>query len=143
VASLLLVRTLYHLEHLEPGFHAGDLSLAQIALLSTDPKLVERGDQLVAQLVDRVENVPGVLGVTTTLTRPLSGTGGWDYGFIVEGQTVAEAAAANPYLNYEAVIPNYFETLRLPILRGRGFEEGDRAGSPLVVIVSQGMARRI
>ena len=143
VASLLLVRTLYHLEHLEPGFHAGDLSLAQIALLSTDPKLVERGDQLVAQLVDRVENVPGVLGVTTTLTRPLSGTGGWDYGFIVEGQTNAEAAAANPYLNYEAVMPNYFETLRLPILRGRGFEEGDRAGSPLVVIVSQGMARRI
>ena len=143
VASLLLVRTLYHLEHLEAGFQAGDLSLAQIALLSTDPKLVERGDQLVAQLANRVENVPGVLGVTTTLTRPLSGTGGWDYGFIVEGQTNAEAAAANPYLNYEAVMPNYFETLRLPILRGRGFEEGDRAGSPLVVIVSQGMARRI
>jgi predicted permease len=143
VASLLLVRTLYHLEHLEPGFQAGDLSLAQIALFSTDPKLVERGDQLVAQLANRVGNVPGVLGVTTTLTRPLSGTGGWDYGFIVEGQTNAEAAAANPYLNYEAVMPNYFETLRLPILRGRGFEEGDRAGSPLVVIVSQGMARRI
>jgi predicted permease len=143
VASLLLVRTLYHLEHLEPGFQAGDLSLAQIALLSTDPKLVERGDQLVAQLVDRVERVPGVLDVTTTLTRPLSGTGGWDYGFIVEGQTNTEAAAANPYLNYEAVMPNYFETLRLPILRGRGFEEGDRAGSPLVVVVSQGMARRV
>jgi putative ABC transport system permease protein len=142
-ASLLLVRTLYHLEHLKPGFQADDLSLAQIALLSTDPKLVERGDQLVAQLVSRVERVPGVLGVTTTLTRPLSGTGGWDYGFIVEGQTDAQAAAANPYLNYEAVMPNYFETLRLPIHRGRGFEEGDRADSPLVVVVSQGMARRV
>jgi putative ABC transport system permease protein len=142
VASLLLVRTLYHLEHLEPGFQAEDLDLAQIALLSTDPKLVERGEQLVAQLVERVEAVPGVRSVTTTLTRPLSGTGGWDYGFIVEGQTDAQAAA-NPYLNYEAVMPNYFETLRLPILRGRGFEDGDRAGSPLVVIVSQSMARRI
>ena len=142
VASLLLVRTLYHLEHLEPGFKADDLVLAQIALLSTDPKLAERGDQLVAQLVDRVDAVPGVWNVTTALTRPLSGTGGWDYGFMVEGQTNAEAAA-NPYLNYEAVMPNYFETLRLPILRGRGFEAGDRAGSPLVVIVSQSMARRV
>jgi putative ABC transport system permease protein len=142
VASLLLVRTLYHLEHLEPGFKADDLVLAQIALLSTDPKLAERGDQLVAQLVDRVDAVPGVWSVTTALTRPLSGTGGWDYGFIVEGQTNTETAA-NPILNYEAVMPNYFETLRLPILRGRGFEAGDRAGSPLVVIVSQSMARRV
>ena len=143
VASLLLVRTLYHLEHLEPGFQADDLSLAQIALLSTGPRPVERGDQLVAQLVDQVKAVPGVRSVTTALTRPLSGTGGWDYGFIVEGQTDAQAAAGNPYLNYEAVMPNYFETVRLPILRGRGFEDSDRAGSPLVVIVSQSMARRI
>jgi putative ABC transport system permease protein len=142
VASLLLVRTLYHLEHLEPGFQADDLGLAQIALLSTDPKLVEQGGQLLAQLVERVEVVPGVRSVTTALTRPLSGTGGWDYGIIVEGQTDAQAAA-NPYLNYEAVMPNYFQTLRLPILRGRGFEDGDRAGSPLVVIVSRSMARRI
>jgi predicted permease len=141
VASLLLVRTLYHLEHLEPGFRTDDLGLAQIALLSTDPKLIERGDQLVAQLVESVEAVPGVLSVTTTLTRPLSGTAGWDYGFIVEGQTETQAAA-NPYLNYEAVMPNYFATLHLPVLRGRGFEDSDREGSPLVVVVSQSMARR-
>jgi putative ABC transport system permease protein len=142
VASLLLVRTLYHLEQLEPGFQTDDLGLAQVALLPTDPQRAKRGDQLVAQLVDRVAAVPGVLSVTTALTRPLSGTGGWDYGFMVEGQT-DELAAANPYLNYEAVMPNYFETLRIPILRGRGFEEGDREGSPLVVIVSQSTARRV
>jgi predicted permease len=141
IASLLLVRTLYHLERLEPGFEPEDLGLAQIALLSTDPKIVERGDQLVEQLVERMRAVPGVRHVTTSLTRPLSGTGGWDYGFIAEGQTDAQGAA-NPYLNYEAVKPNYFETLRLPVLRGRAFGEGDREGSQLVVIVSQSMARR-
>ncbi|MBA3317335.1 MAG: ABC transporter permease [Gemmatimonadales bacterium] len=140
IASLLLVRTLYHLERLEPGFELEDLGLAQIALLSTDPKTTERGDQLVEQLVERIRAVPGVLHVTTTLTRPLSGTGGWDYGFIAEGQTDAQGAA-NPYLNYEAVMPNYFETLRLPLLRGRAFGEGDREGSQLVVIVSQAVGR--
>jgi putative ABC transport system permease protein len=141
IASLLLVRTLYHLERLEPGFELEDLGLAQIALLSTDPKIVERGDQLVEQLVARISVVPGVRNVTTVLTRPLSGTGGWDFGFIAEGQTDAQGAA-NPYLNYEAVMPNYFETLRLPILRGRAFGQGDREGSQLVVIVSRSMARR-
>ena len=40
-------------------------------------------------------------------------------------------------------MPNYFETLRLPIQRGRGFGDADRAGSPLVVVVSQSMARRV
>jgi putative ABC transport system permease protein len=142
VASLLLVRTLYNLERLEPGFELRDLGLAQIALLSSDSATVARGKQLVEQLVERVGALPGVQKVTTVLTRPLSGTAGWDFGFIAEGQTDA-LAAANPLLNYEAILPNYFETLRLPILRGRGFEAADREGSPLVVIVSQAMARRV
>jgi predicted permease len=142
IASLLMVRTLYHLERLEPGFELEDLGLAQIALLSTDPKIAERGEQLVDQLVERMGAVPGVRQVTTSLTRPLSGTSGWDFGFIAEGQTNAQGAA-NPMLNYEAVRPNYFQTLRLPILRGRAFGEGDREGAPLVVIVSQAMAQRV
>jgi putative ABC transport system permease protein len=142
VASLLLVRTLHHLERLEPGFELDDLGLAQIALLSTDTTARPRGDQLVQQLVESVGAVPGVRSVTTALTRPLSGTAGWDYGFMIQGQTEAQAAA-NPYLNYEAVMPGYFETLRLPILRGRGFDESDREGSPLVVIVSRSMARQV
>jgi putative ABC transport system permease protein len=142
VASLLLVRTLAQLERLEPGFELDDLGMAQIALLTSDSATVERGDRLVEQLVQRLGAVPGVLGVTTVLTKPLSGTGGWDYGFMTEGQTESQAAS-NPYLNYEAVMPNYFETLRLPIVRGRGFEEGDRDGAPLVVVVSQTMARQV
>jgi putative ABC transport system permease protein len=142
VASLLLVRSLSYLERLEPGFDLGDLGVAQIALLSSDSATVARGPQLVDQLVERVSAVPGVQAVTTALNRPLSGTAGWDFGFIREGQTNAQAAA-NPYLNYEAIRPNYFETLRLPVLRGRGFQEADRAGAPLVVIVSRSLARQV
>jgi putative ABC transport system permease protein len=142
IASLLLIRTLYHLERLEPGFGVEDLGVAQIALLTTDSATVDRGNQLVRQLVDRLDAVPGVRSVTTAITRPLSGTGGWDFGFIAEGQSNAQGAA-NPYLNYEAVMPNYFETLRLPIIRGRGFGEADREKSQLVVVVSQAMARRV
>ncbi len=89
VASLLLVRTLYNLERLEPGFELHDLGLAQIALLSSDSATVARGKQLVEQLVERVGALPGVQRVTTVIARPLSGTAGWDYGFIAEGQTDA------------------------------------------------------
>jgi predicted permease len=142
IASLLLVRTLYHMERLDPGFGLEHLGLAQIVLLATDSETAARGDELVQRMVERLGGVPGVRSVTTALQRPLSGTGGWDFGFIAEGQTDAQGAA-NPYLNYEAVMPNYFETLRLPILRGRAFGDTDREGSQLVVIVSQDMARRV
>ena len=140
VASLLLIRTLSYLERLRPGFDLDELGLAQIALLSSDSATRARGDQLVERLVDRVGALPGVQAVTTALGRPLSGTAGWDFGFMMEGQSEAQAAA-NPMLNYEAIRPNYFATLRLPILRGRGFQAADRDGAPLVVIVSQSTAR--
>jgi putative ABC transport system permease protein len=142
VASLLLVRSLSYLERLEPGFELEDLGLAQVAFLSSDSATIARGRQLVEQLLERVSALPGVNEVTTAITRPLSGTAGWDFGFIREGQTDAQAAA-NPILNYEAIRPNYFETLRLPIVRGRGFEAADRDGAPLVVIVSRSMARQV
>jgi putative ABC transport system permease protein len=116
--------------------------VVQIAAFSTDPTMRERGPALVERMVERVRGLPGVSSVTTAITRPLSGTAGWDFGFIAEGQTATEAAA-NPYLNYEAVRANYFETMGMRMLRGRAFTAADREGAPLVVIVSQSMARRI
>ena len=140
IASLLLVRTLAYLERLDPGFELDNLGMAQIALLKIGRDSTVDGKQLVQQLVERLSAVPGVRNVTTALAQPLSGTGGWDFAFMTEGQTDAQAAT-NPYVNYESAMPNYFETLGLPILRGRAFEASDREGAPLVVIVSQALAR--
>jgi predicted permease len=142
VASLLLIRTLQHLQRLEPGFQLEDLAVVQIALFSTDPQVRERSTERMEALLDRARAVPGVRHVTTAITRPLSGTAGWDFGIIAEGQTDTEAAG-NPYLNYEAVRSDYFETIGMPLLRGRAFADSDREGAPLVVIVSQATARRL
>ncbi len=142
IGALLLVRTQRYLERLQPGFDPANLGLAQIALLPSDSATAARGRGLVARLVERLAAVPGVENVTTTLTRPLSGTAGWDFGFAAEGQTDTESAS-NPYLNYEAVLPSYFATLRMPIMRGRGFSDADREGAPLVVVVSRSMAQRM
>jgi len=142
VASLLLIRTLQHLQRLEPGFELEDLAVVQIALFSTDTQVLERSTERMEALLDRARAVPGVRHVTTTITRPLSGTAGWDFGIIAEGQTDTEAAA-NPYLNYEAVRSDYFETTGMRLLRGRAFADSDREGAPLVVIVSQATARRL
>jgi len=60
---------------------------------------------------------------------------------IVEGRPV-ETAVQQPSADYRVITPNYFETLRIPLLNGRAFTETDREGSPPVAIISEGMARR-
>ncbi len=137
--ALLLVRTLSRLQRLEPGFEPADLTILQVAFLSPGFESGEQGIAAMDDVLARARAVPGVHAAATVLNPPLSGTGGFDYGFVAEGQAESEAAT-NPYLNYEAVAPDYFATFRLPILRGRGFTGADRAGSLQVVVVSRGLA---
>jgi hypothetical protein len=68
---------------------------------------------------------------------------GWDVPRIsAAGQSEVEAAG-NPSLNLESIHPSYFETLDIPILRGRAFTPADREGSPLVAVVSENVAEQL
>jgi putative ABC transport system permease protein len=140
--ALLLARTLSQLQRLEPGFEPSNLSIVQAAFLSPTFETSEQTIAVMDRLLARARSIPGVQAATTVLQPPLSGTGGYDFGFVAEGQTETEAAA-NPYLNYEAVTPDYFATMRTPILLGRGFTGADRAGAAPVVVVSSGLAERM
>jgi putative ABC transport system permease protein len=140
--ALLLVRTLSRLQRLEPGFEPAGLAVFQVAFLAPKIDSASQAIALMDAVLARARSVPGVQNVTAVLQPPLSGTGGYDYGFVAEGQTESEAAA-NPYLNFEAVTPDYFSTFRIPILRGRGLSAADRAGSLPVVAVSRSLAARM
>jgi hypothetical protein len=59
-----------------------------------------------------------------------------------EGQTLAGNEPA-PGTNFAAVDPPYFETMRIPIIRGRSLTSGDTEKSPLVAIVNEAMAARV
>jgi putative ABC transport system permease protein len=137
--ALLLVKTLSQLQRLESGFEPEGLTILQVAFLSPRIESEEQAIAVMDEALARVRAVPGIQGAVAVLQPPLSGTGGYDYGFVAEGQTESQAAT-NPYLNYEAVTPGYFATFRLPILRGRGLTEADRAGSLPAVVVSRGLA---
>lgn len=137
--GLLLVRTLFHLQRLEPGFEPAGLAILQVALLSPRIESDEQAIAVMEATLARVRAIPGVHDAAAVLHPPLSGTGGFDFGFVAEGQSESEAAA-NPYLNYEAATPGYFATFRLPILRGRALTNADRAGSLPVVVVSRDLA---
>jgi predicted permease len=140
-AAGLLTRSLLRLESADMGLAADRLVFVRLAL----PQAIygDRGRhlQFLDALVTTIEASPGVAAATPINTPPFSGTGGWDATWAAEGQTL-DQSLANPQLNLEAVHPNFFATVQLPIVRGRAFTAADREGAPNVAIVSEDVAAR-
>lgn len=140
VGAGLLTKSLGHMQRVDLGFDAAELTLVRLDLPFNDTTSSEQHHLLLKELSDRLVS-GGVSDATPVLMAPFSGRGGWDAFYTVEGQGPAEAAA-NPGSNFEPVMPNYFRTLAIPILRGRGFSLDDRQGALPIVVVSQAFARR-
>jgi putative ABC transport system permease protein len=95
------------------------------------------------RVYERLQSVPGLVSVAGASAPPLAGA--LNMGFLIEGRPAptpgpnGENAQNGDYI---AVTPNYFATLRAPILEGREFNDRDTASSPFVVVINQTMAKR-
>ncbi|HUF26767.1 MAG TPA: ABC transporter permease [Gemmatimonadaceae bacterium] len=123
------------------GFAAPELTIGQIPLLGSTYRDAERPLAFFEQLAERLERVPGIDGATPVLMTPFAGAAGWTAFVTIEGQDAAQAAA-NPSLDFQSVLPNYFRTMGVPLQRGRIFTDEDRAGSAPVAVVSEMLANR-
>jgi putative ABC transport system permease protein len=95
------------------------------------------------RVYERIQKIPGVVSVAGAGTPPLAGA--LQMGFLIEGRPAPPSDAngqPSQTANYIAVTPNYFSTLRTPIIQGREFNDRDTGSSPFVVIVNQTMAKR-
>ena len=93
------------------------------------------------QLVSGFRAIPGVEKASPVAVPPFLGSNVFMTRLMAEGQSEGEMAA-NPWVGLDFVGPEYFEALGLPILRGRGFTDADREGSPNVAVVTQSIAKR-
>ena len=139
-AAGLLARSLLKLERAELAFEPSHLLIGELAFRYDQVDSREEQLAFLGQLLPVVRAVPGVLAVSPVVAIPFSGSGGWDGSPAAEGQS-ADEASRNPMVNLEVVVPDYFTTLGIPLLRGRRFTEEDREGAPAVVVISQSAAR--
>jgi predicted permease len=120
----LLVRTLKNLKSINPGFDTRDMLLFEL-----DPSLNgytgERSERLYAELLARLQAIPGVLSATYSFDSLLSGNY-WNTSFKIEGES-QNAQHATIGL---AAGPKFFETLGIPVLAGRVFTPQDFSLSP-------------
>ncbi len=140
--AAVLAVSLRRLHGAPMGFAAESVTLVKIGLPAGIYEAPDRRLEVFDQLARRVTAAPGVVGATPVILSPFTGPGGFDATFAVEGQDL-RAETSNPTLNLEPVAPGYFETLGIPLVRGRGFQRMDRSGSIPVAIVSQRLARRL
>lgn len=136
-----LARGFLALNRIDPGFQRDHVLTFRITLSKAEHASQEARKRFYQDLLERLRAIPGVQSAAAILLRPLSGTVGWDTNFALENQT-PQVRAANPSPNYEAISPDYFRTMRIPIAAGRDFDSNDRAGTEPVAIVSAALAHR-
>jgi len=133
----LFARTLWNLRKQNLG-----LSTENLITFSIAPQLsgynAPRTVALVDQLRERLGALPGVLGVGSSQIPVLTGT---DMGgnIIVEGRQNLDTD--DRHVNFDAVSPNYFSTMRIPLLSGREFNAGDTATNTKVAIINEAMVK--
>lgn len=139
VGAGLMMRSVRELQRVEPGFDKERVLTMRIRLPEQSYPEVERRRIFFEQLLERVEAVPGVAAAATSLARPLDEAICCDMPFAVDWQN-RDDVFSNPYANLQAVSPRYFETMGIPLLKGRAFTAQDTAGTPLVAMVSRNFA---
>ena len=96
--------------------------------------------QFVADVVDRLSRLPGVQSAAAINVAP-SGNGNSSRAIEVEGSPNLDPANP-PIVDYRATTSTYFDTMGIPIRRGRGLTAGDRAESMNVVVITEALAAR-
>jgi putative ABC transport system permease protein len=139
VGGGLLFNSLRRLFSIDPGFNPSRLLTMQVQVSGRrfDPGATHR---FFARALEAARQVPGVTGAAFTSQLPLSGETEDGYGVHFESTPTNKPDADDGALRY-AVSPGYFETMAIPLRRGRLLDRRDVENAPLAVVVSESLAK--
>ena len=140
IGTGLILRSLEKLQRVEPGFRIGNVLIADLSLPRTLEK--PRQTELIQTVVDRLSTLPGVKAAGASTTLPLTPQESLDFSFSIVGRPVAGPDDPGMEAGFDAVTPDYFRAMGIPLLKGRAFTKDDREGSQPVIIISREMARQ-
>jgi predicted permease len=136
--AALFVQSFWKLTHQDYGYRPKDVLTAQLSFEGTAGFLQSMRLEFRNDLYQRVRAIPGIRSAAISGTGPL-------------GQVTEDVSVALPERAPESsdmgllvfVSPGYFETLEIPLVAGRGIEEQDAAGAPMVAVISETAARKV
>jgi putative ABC transport system permease protein len=142
VGAGLLIKSFMRLRDVSPGFATENVLTWRVSLLSSKYAKGEPRTNLLKQTLDRLKSIPNVQGSAAVLSLPLGGdTFNVGRSYIREGRPATPEESANA--TYLTTTPDYFQTLKIPLLAGRVFSDQDNDNAPKVVIVNETMAKQL
>jgi macrolide transport system ATP-binding/permease protein len=140
VCAGLFVQSFRNAQRMDPGFGATQ----NVLLLSLNPELIgydeTQSKDFVRRAVEGVKALPGVEAVSATRLPPLGDSSNSSGPILREGETLARGSAGRNVMN-TSITAGYFQTLQIPIIAGRDFDDRDRQGAQRAVIINERMAQ--
>jgi predicted permease len=138
-AASLTVRSLLNYERQDLGVQAQSLLVFDVT-----PQTISSDAQAVLfyrRLLDRIQAIPGVQAASLVRSRPGLGWSSTE-GFTLDGVEPRDTSGSRMETHYNDVSPGFFQTMGIPLLQGRGFNDADAADKPGVVVVNEEFVRR-
>jgi putative ABC transport system permease protein len=138
IGASFLADSLYRLHQERLGFDPNNVLKMRVAYPSEIRSSEERTRELQKRLLDRIQTLAGVSSAALVNVVPLDGQG--NLPAQLAGQNDADHSAGA--MEVRRISEGYFDTMRIPLLAGRGVQESDAGGAPLVAVINEGLARR-
>lgn len=140
VTALLFLRSLEKAAYTDPGFTTANIQIAGVDV-SISGYREQQAVALADRFLEKLRGIAGVESVAHARMIPLQGSGFGLGSLRVEGAKGTRSDGRFES-DWDVVSPGYFETIKMPIVEGRAFNQSDRQGSPWVAIISETFARQ-
>ena len=141
IGAGLMVRTLWELRNVKPGFDSANV-LALDVVVPADRFSSPSGEiNFFHEVLQRVRALPGIDSAGAIDSLPLGSDGGSHQPFSIEGRPVLPMSE-QPEVDIRVISPGYLKAMRVPVIRGRDLNDGDSAGRPGAALISNALARR-
>ncbi|HEY4100482.1 MAG TPA: ABC transporter permease [Gemmatimonadales bacterium] len=138
IGAGLLVRSFQRLERVNPGFDPDGVLAISTNIPGTRYDTATKISAFYRTVLQQVSAIPDVRSAAVTTSLPLTGGVGWTSDFTAAGRG---PDGYGTEVAHRSVSPDYFRTMHVPIIRGRGFTPADRFDGAQVVVINEALAR--
>lgn len=143
VGASLVLRSMLKLKEVNPGFDARNVLMMEVnPTYSSDEPTEKRVDRF-SRLLQRLSEMPGVETVAANNSPPFVPQRPWNRTKLTAEHQSPDEQSRNPSANFQTVSSDYFRALRIPLLKGRIFDERDKLEALRVCMISEGLAKRL
>ena len=142
IGAALTIQSLARLMRTPSGFDPSNVLTFRVALSGESYGAAEKRAAFFKQAIERLSTLPGVQAAGLTDTVPSVDTGS-DMLFSMENEFGAPGGAEAHDADIRVISPDYFRTLRVPLVRGRTFSESDNASNTPVVVINEAIAKAL